>query len=126
MALNTNSTPRIAEYNSVNLLTTEPTKDDKAYLVDKRLVDFLVDKVRLGSLDDIKNDIRSRVNVCETKEELFKELDNYIYIDRVINLLPKEEIVEEKTVLPVGNSTTNLNLCFSWFILFNNNSIILK
>jgi len=79
--------------NLIDLTTVEPSDNNKCYLVDKRLLDKLISRVTNGKLDDIKRDIIIQVESSDTKNDLFERLDEYIYLDKVINLLPKEEIL---------------------------------
>lgn len=87
-----NKLPYLTYTNSVNLMTVATiNSDNKGYLVDKRLVDYLLSKITKGSLEDIKDDLRNIITVASDKETLFAKLDDYLYLDKVIQLLPVEE-----------------------------------
>lgn len=92
-----NKLPYLNSTNSVNLMTvTTVNSDNKAYIVDKRLVDHLLSKLTKGTLEDIKDDLRGIITVASNKETLFAKLDDYLYLDKVIQLLPGEgEIADE-------------------------------
>lgn len=117
-----NTTKNLSVYqnNTIDITTVNATSENKVYLVDKRLVDFLLAKVAIGSLDDIKNDIITEVHQSITKEELFTKLDNYIYLDKVLQLVnpvkEEEEVVEKPVAkasytgdLPKSSYTGDLN-----------------
>jgi len=74
------------QINTVDLTTVEPNQDDKCYLIDKRLLDTLLSKVTKGDLQDIKDDLTIRISTSKDKEELFARMDDYIYLDKIVNL----------------------------------------
>lgn len=87
--------------NSVDLTTVEVNSDNKAFIIDRRLLDVLLSKVTQGNLDDLKRDISTIVDHADTKQDLFAKLDEYLYLDRIIQTVTKAE-VDEDTAKYVG------------------------
>lgn len=81
-------------YNSIDITIEQVSSNNKAYLVDKRLVDILLAKTKQGNLEDLKNELGTLIDSATSKEDIFAKLDDYIYMDKVVQKAtepPKEE-----------------------------------
>lgn len=87
--------------NTINLTTTLVDDKNKAYLVDKRLLDNLLSRITNGTFDSIKLDIKQQIDIAKDKVDLFKRLDEYIYMDTIVNKLVE---LEPKVELSVGEA----------------------
>lgn len=72
---------------TIDLTTEQATSNNNVYLIDKRLLDELLSKVVNGSLEDIKQDLHNQVSIAHNKENLFERLDNYIYLDKIVQMV---------------------------------------
>lgn len=83
-----------------DITTIESTKESPAYLVDKRLINSLLSKITKGNLYDIKNDLNTIIRNAKDKNEMFQALDEYIYLNKVIEKIEEVKINEtiDKTV----------------------------
>ena len=72
---------------AINLTTVNATVESPVYLIDKRLLDEMLSKVTKGSIEDIKTDLHKTIDMSATKESLFTNLDNYIYLDKIVQML---------------------------------------
>lgn len=86
-----------ANANNAIDITVEPIDNinNHAYLVDKRLVDILLAKTSSASLMDIKADLITVIDNSVNKDDMFKGLDDYIYLNKVIN---HDSLKQEETV----------------------------
>lgn len=95
-------------FNIVDLTTVEPTTYNKSYLVDKRLLDKLLFKIVPATLDEIKADLSLEIGCAKSKEQLFTNLDEYIYLNKIANLVSSIEAEEPKEVAkPVESKQAN-------------------
>lgn len=91
MAIPNKKLPYLNDNNAINLTTAQPSNDNKVYIIDKRLLDELLNKVTNGSLSDMKEDIILQVKVAKDKDDIFKRLDDYIYLNNIVDMLPNDE-----------------------------------
>lgn len=80
----------------VNLTTIDATIDNPIYLIDKRLLDELLSKITIGSLDNIKEQLHFEIDSSATKEQVFDRLDRYIYLDKIAQMLPAKEVDKDE------------------------------
>lgn len=66
-------------------ITTDASKEQVQYLIDKRLLDILLANVQTASLDDIKLDMKYIIDCVDDKQTLFNKIDDYIYKNNIIN-----------------------------------------
>ena len=74
--------------NIVDLTLEDDSKintENPVYLIDKRLLDTLLAKVTLVNLEYLKEKLIKEVTDSITKEEIFKRLDDFIYLDKIVN-----------------------------------------
>lgn len=78
--------------NSVDLTTEEVNSNNKAFVIDKRLLDVLLSKVIKGDLDDLKRDLSTIVAHADSKQDLFNKLDEYLYLDKIVQAVTQSEL----------------------------------
>lgn len=82
----------------IDISTIKATNENPCYVIDKRLLNELLSKVTKGDLDDIKQDIFDITKRSNSKDELFSRLDNYIYLNNIIQLVEQSNDTSTKEV----------------------------
>ena len=76
----------VERQNTVDLTTIPVNTDNKCYVIDQRLLDTLLKRVTKGTLTEIKDELIASIKYAETKKDMFNELDNYIYLDKIVQM----------------------------------------
>lgn len=85
LVLNADSMSYTERNNCINLTTEAITSDNQAYVIDKRLLDTLLARTRYASLEMHKDDVRNIVDNAKSYDELAEGLDNFLYMNKVLN-----------------------------------------
>lgn len=80
--------------------TVEGTKETPSYLVDKRLIDFILDHTLHVSLDEMKAEAKRIIDQAADVEAMSKGIEEFFYIHKVLAMLKPEE---EAPKAPVTN-----------------------
>lgn len=83
MALPIEHKERIARNNAINITTDLTNSDNPAYLIDRRLLEVLLNKYDKGNLNDIKAELVSIINKHDDKDTMFQAIDNHIYCNNI-------------------------------------------
>lgn len=95
MAIDQNYKERQIRNKAINLTTSETTDDNKAYIIDRRLLDMLLNKYTKGTIDDLKHELHSIINEHSDKDKMFEAISNHIYCNNVANAVA---VLDEKAI----------------------------
>lgn len=89
--------------NTLDARTVATTAETPSYLVDKRLIDYLLRNVTKASLGDIKEDLTSMITIATSVEQIVTEVEEYGYMYKIMNVLAESQPEEEAPKAPVTN-----------------------
>lgn len=70
-------------YNTIDLTTAKASSEEPCYTIDARLLNTLLKRVTEGSVDDIKRNMIAHITHASTKEEIFENVSEYIYLNEI-------------------------------------------
>ena len=79
----------LVKENTINLTTVEIDRENKGYLVDKKLIDILLSKLVAVDFDTFKKNLLADLSYAENLEELTTKFENGIYIESIIQKIQK-------------------------------------
>lgn len=90
--------------NTVDARTVPTTSETPSYLVDKRLIDFLISQALNVSLDEVKQQAKNMIDQAPDVATMAKDLEEFFYINKVLTMLePEASAEEEAPKAPVTN-----------------------
>lgn len=81
----------LVKENTINLTTVEIDRENKGYLVDKKLIDILLSQLVAVDFDTFKKNLLTDLSYAQNLEELTTKFENGIYIESIIQKIQKRD-----------------------------------
>lgn len=74
--------PSIPSWKLVDITTTSLKDNDKAFIVDKQLLDIVFGNWTKASLDQVKDDVKSVIDHAVSVDDMFEKLESHMYLHK--------------------------------------------